>query len=421
MLDSQIQRERQHAVDDILGRYREWYLPHAMLVPRARFGLYAIAKGLLSPGDRILISPITCSTVINALLAARVTPVFVDIELATGNIDVSRLCDAELSNSRAIVTTNLYGNPDAVEDLKSIAASHNLLLIEDCAHVLQTCVSSREIGGIGDISVFSFKKYFDELGGVVCVRDEAVATKLRATIAAETTTPTAREERMRFCQFQLEKAAGSSIVRGLSSLHRRLRTIGIRRENRIHASMVGASHPAFTSSLPTTATLLRVADRLRRRQELIQARCAAARQLIANCPLPVKRSSSATQVVYLAVPFYSPNRDTIVTRLASRHIPTYFRYTPPMSKVFRNCSRLAHGFDEDRLEHWCRNILPVHPDFGLQFLQVLGQIPSRGDAPFGGAAPGQTCSRRVVIEVAIHVFSRFLVARPTKFEDLDGQ
>lgn len=375
MLARQIGHERQKAADAILGHYRDRFLPYAMLAPSGRFGLYVAAKAVLSPGDRVLISPITCRTVIYALLAAGVTPVFVDIELDTGNIDVSRLSHSDLNDARAIVTTNLYGNPDAVHDLKSMASSYDLLVIEDCAHVLHTRAGTQEIGSLGDISVFSFKKHFDELGGVVCARDPGVAAKLQARLTTETAMPSKAEEWLRYCQFRLTKATSPAIGRSFSSAYRRLRTAGGNRESdRQPRTVCVEQGPALSACLPTTATLLRMVAFLQRWQELIQARTLAARSLIARCPLPLKNNGSTDEVVYLALPFFSPDRDSIVAKLRSRNIPTYFLYTPAMSTIFRNCAKSSHGLDQERIDHWCRNILPVRPQFGEQFLEVLSQV-----------------------------------------------
>jgi hypothetical protein len=374
MLNRLIAQQRQEAVEAILGHYRNLYFPHAMLTPSARFALYATAKALLSPGDRVLISPITCHTVIHALLAARVTPVFVDIELATGNIDVSRLSESELRRARAIVTTNLYGNPDAVQDLRSITRSYGLLLIEDCAHVLHTRTGTQEIGSVGDISVFSFKKQFEELGGVVCARDAGAAVNIQSRIVAETTVPSVLEEQLRYCQFQLTKATNPLIVRVLSSIYRRLRTAAGRNGNNSQVAAATTERGlAFIRSLPTTATLLRVVDCLQRWRELIEARTLAAHNLIARCPLPMKNNSRADEVVYLAVPFFSADRDAIVAKLRLRTIPTYFLYTPAMNILFRDRAKVVDGFDENRIEHWSQNILPVLPQFGPQLLEVLGE------------------------------------------------
>ena len=377
MLHRRIAAAKQKSLEAILSHYRRLYLPHVMLVPTARYGLYVVAKELLAPGDRVLISPVTCRTVISALLAAKVTPVFVDIDTATGNIDVSRLAESELNAARAIVTTNLYGTPDQVRELKSIATSRSLLLIEDCAHVLRTSMRGAEIGGVGDVSVFSFKKHFDEPGGVICVRSENAAMKIQRRISAEMRLPSAREEQLRFCQFHLEKAIGVGMTRRFSSVYRHLRT-GERRPVERPLTEPISAPGAF---LPTTATLLRIADLLEHFQNLVESRGSIARQLIDSCSLSVKRAPWADELVYLAIPFFTEHRDAIAAKLESHGIPTYFRYTPAMHQVFRHGTEAASNLDQDRIEHWCKNILPVQPRFGQQFLEVLQEMSSNTASP----------------------------------------
>jgi len=371
MLDHQIESTRQEAVEAILRHYRNWYLPHVMLTPSARFGLYITAKTLLSRGDRVLVSPITCRTVIDALLEAGVVPVFVDIELSTGNIDVSRLSKSVLNNARAIITTNLYGSPDAIRDLRFMANTHKLLLIEDCAHVLRTRVETRELGTFGDVSVFSFKKHFDEVGGIICARDAAHGTRIQGRLIAEGTMPSAQEERLRFCQYRLMKATSPSIVRRLSAVYRHLVKVGGHHQNAEPARDFRST--ILNTTFPTIAALLRVLEFLRRREQLIAARTAAARTLIARCPLPMTNGRYNDDVVYLAVPFFSSNRDAVVGKLRARGIPMYFLYTPPMNVLFPDRTYSVPNLDQDRIDHWCRHILPVPPQCGEQFLEVIHQ------------------------------------------------
>ncbi len=348
-----------------------------MLVPTARYGLYVAAKQLLAPGDRVLISPVTCRTVISALLAAKTIPVFVDIDTATGNIDVSRVAQSELNTARAIVTTNLYGTPDQAQELKSLAASHNLLLIEDCAHVLRTSARGAEIGSFGDVSVFSFKKHFDEPGGVICVRSDNAAAKIQTRIAAELGWPSAQEEQLRLCQFRMEKAIGLGLTRRLSSVYRHLRA----GERHPAAESLPGSSSAAGVSLPTTATLLRMADFLQHWENLVESRSSMARNLIGSCSLSVKSAPWADEVAYLAIPFFTEHRDAIASELEAHGIPTYFRYTPAMNRVFRDRTQAARNLDEDRIDYWCKNILPVQPGFGERFLKVLKQMSSNTASP----------------------------------------
>jgi dTDP-4-amino-4,6-dideoxygalactose transaminase len=331
--------------------------------------LYAVARELLSPGDRVIISPITCRTVIEALLAAGVVPVFVDIESETGNIDPRRLSDCLLRAARAIVTTNLYGNPDNAPEVRRAAAKHDLLFIEDCAHVVYTVIAGRRVGSIGDVSVFSFKKYFGEPGGVITFRDEAAARKVRTRVAAEAGMPPEAEERLRWLQLLAQEVTPPSTAAWLSRMGGSLRRLA-----RISGSAQTAppsppqlSRPAF----PLAASLAKVARRLSKVDLFIAERMSSVRDLVAQCPLPLRRSRWADDVCYFVVPFFSARRDSIIAALKLRGVPTYFLYTPPVSEVFQAQLPTRQTFESAAVDFWCRNILPVNPGFAREFVDVI--------------------------------------------------
>jgi dTDP-4-amino-4,6-dideoxygalactose transaminase len=371
-----IQRRTEDARAAILGHYRDRYLGHAVLVPSARFGLYAAAKELLSAGDKVLISPITCRTVISALLAGGVRPVFTNIELETGNIDISKLNRETLRSAQAIVTTNLYGNPDRAADLQQIARRYGLLLIEDCAHVIDTKTGGQAIGSFGDVAVFSFKKYFDEPGGVLAVRSDESARALFERIGRETTPPPIFEERARFLQFVLGQAGATAITSGAAALYR------LRARRRTSAKPdsggAGGGHNIFAGSrplgtMPTAASLLRVEGILARWEALVRERNAAAAELVARCPLVLKRSRHAETVSYLVVPFFCHKRDDVVARLRERGTPTYFLYSPPMNQSFGHCVPES-GLNTELIDEWSRNILPIPPQFAKEYIEVIGSL-----------------------------------------------
>ncbi len=373
MLDRLIRRERRNAEANILRHYQDCYLREAVLAPSGRFGLYAVAKELLSPGDRVIVSPITCRTVIGALLAARVTPVFVDIEPNTGNIDHSKLSSTLLKSVRAIVTTNLYGNPDCISDIRKISDAYGLLLIEDCAHILRTTVGNSEVGGVGDLAVFSFKKFFDEPGGVVLLQSETAARRVRTRIETESAHPLATEDRLRYLQFLVHRSTSPWVTRTLSTMYRKATgNSGIQVPS--GPSESDDTDPKKRSTLPTTATLLRVAEVLQNREQLIKQRLEQIRELIAACPLPLKQSAFADQVCYLAVPFSSTNRDRIVEEMKRRGVPTYFLYKSRVNDELRHRCAAIPSLDRDMIDEFCQNILPINPRFGREYLEVISRI-----------------------------------------------
>jgi len=366
MLQAAINRERRKSEQAILQHYEELYHPHAVLVPSARFGLYAVAKELLSRGDRVLISPITCRTVVEALLAAGVVPVFVDIEPDTGNIDPGRLSDSVLTAARAIVTTNLYGNPDNAPHLRRAAAKHDLLFIEDCAHVIHTVIDGRRVGSLGDISVFSFKKYFDEPGGVITFRGEAAARAVRARVSAEAEMPEAAEERLRWLQLLAQEVTAPSTAAWLSKVGRSL----LGTPGGAQTASPSAPRPS-RPTFPLAAGLAKVARNLSKVDRFIAERMKTVRDLAAQCPLPLKRSRWADDVCYLVAPFFSAKRDSIIAALKRRGVPTYFLYTPPVSEIFRAQLAPEQTFTSAAVDFWCRHILPVNPNVAREFIDVI--------------------------------------------------
>ena len=368
MLSGILKRERNIATETILRHYRDRYHRHAVLVPSGRFGLYVVMREMLPPGSLVLISPVTCANVIRALLAAHVVPAFVDIELETGNIDVAKLPDALLNSARAIVTTNLYGNPDRATELESIARKHNLLLIEDCAHVLETSIGGRRIGSIGDVSVFSFRKYFQEPGGVVTLQNPEVASKIRAAVAAESMLLPQPVERRRYAQVLLVRGTSPAIAGPVSAIYRSLHKG--KGANGKDAGPEPRSEPAHLS-MPATASLMTVAGSLGRLDRFVSDRTAATRRLVARCPLPLKKSSSADHLCYFVVPFFTPRRDEIVSELERRGIQTYFRYSPPMNEMFRQELPSSNYLDSELVSYWCANVLPVDLRFSRHCVAVV--------------------------------------------------
>ncbi|MBS1824087.1 MAG: DegT/DnrJ/EryC1/StrS family aminotransferase [Acidobacteria bacterium] len=353
MLESIITSQRAKAAGAILEHYRGNYLPHAVIVPSARFGLYALAKELLRPGERVAVSPITCHSVIEALLAAAVVPVFTDIELETGNIDVARLAPL-LQSVRAVVTTNLYGNPDRAVEIKPMAAQHGVLVIEDCAHVLRTSLAGRRIGTVGDASVFSFKKFFGEGGGVVTTRDGDLAERIERRVSELSHPPACGQDALRLVQHTLLHTMPVS-ARWASVTYRRV--FGTR-------STARAKFDAHQEQ-PTTASLRRTADCVAQEDAAVEKRARRIRALRESCSLPFKSSPHADEVCYFAAPFFCSRRDQAIQTLKECGVDTYFLY-PPLNRAFPDLARTSF-LNLDLIHEWSRNILPVHPDCADEF------------------------------------------------------
>src|SRR5512132_4195207 len=115
-------------------------------MPSGRFAIHLAFRLLLSPGDRVLMSPLEDDTVFFGALAAGLRPVMAPVSTEDGNIRVEAVTDATWASIDAVLTGNMYGLPDRVVELRSLCARLEIPLIEDAAHALETEVGRRPVG-----------------------------------------------------------------------------------------------------------------------------------------------------------------------------------------------------------------------------------------------------------------------------------
>jgi len=110
----------------------------------------------VGPGDEVITTSNTFFATAEAIWLAGATPVFVDIEPRTKNIDVTKIEGAITPQTRAIVPVHLYGLPADMSAIARIARAHNLLVVEDCAQGIGARGDSFAIGELSDAVCLSF-------------------------------------------------------------------------------------------------------------------------------------------------------------------------------------------------------------------------------------------------------------------------
>ena len=118
-----------------------------------RFALMVAGVG---PGHDVITVAHTFIATTEAISQVGARPVFVDIDPRTWNIDVTRIESAITDRTRAIVPVHLYGQPADMEPIKTIAAKHDLMVIEDACQAHGARYQSEMAGSIGDLACFSF-------------------------------------------------------------------------------------------------------------------------------------------------------------------------------------------------------------------------------------------------------------------------
>jgi dTDP-4-amino-4,6-dideoxygalactose transaminase len=133
-----------------------------------------LAAGL-KPGDEVITTALTFCATVNAIIHTGATPVLVDVEADSMNIDPHAVEAAITERTRAILPVHFAGRPSAMDALVAIARKHNLKLIEDCAHAIETEYHGKKAGTFGEFGCFSFyatKNITTGEGGMVVAQDE---------------------------------------------------------------------------------------------------------------------------------------------------------------------------------------------------------------------------------------------------------
>lgn len=128
----------------------------------------------LQPGDEVIAPALTFCATVNAIIHAGATPVLVDVDPRTMNLDPAGVEAAITPRTRALVPVHFAGRACDMDALMDIAACHSLLVIEDCAHAIETTHRGRPVGTLGDFGCFSFyvtKNLATGEGGMVLAKD----------------------------------------------------------------------------------------------------------------------------------------------------------------------------------------------------------------------------------------------------------
>ncbi|HSZ64354.1 MAG TPA: UDP-4-amino-4,6-dideoxy-N-acetyl-beta-L-altrosamine transaminase [Terriglobales bacterium] len=141
----------------------------------------AFASGL-RPGDEAITTPMTFCATANCVLYQGATPIFADVSPDTLNLDPQKVSRRFSSHTKAVIAVDYAGHPAELDELGELAKQHKALLIEDASHALGAEYHGKRVGGIADMTVFSFhpvKHLTTGEGGMVTTNDPRLAETLR--------------------------------------------------------------------------------------------------------------------------------------------------------------------------------------------------------------------------------------------------
>jgi dTDP-4-amino-4,6-dideoxygalactose transaminase len=116
----------------------------------------ALEAAGVGSGDEVITSPITFASTANVIVHRGARPVFADVQPDTLNIDVDRLEAAITPRTKAVIPVDFAGHPADLDAIMALARNRNLVVIEDAAHSIGAEYGGRRVGGIADMTAFSF-------------------------------------------------------------------------------------------------------------------------------------------------------------------------------------------------------------------------------------------------------------------------
>lgn len=133
----------------------------------------------LKEGDIVFVSDLTFSATVNPICYEKATPVFIDSERDTWNMDPKALEKAfeKYPNPKAVICVHLYGTPAKLDEITEICEKHQVPLIEDAAESLSATYKGKQTGTFGKYGIYSFNgnKIITSSGGGMLVSEDAEA------------------------------------------------------------------------------------------------------------------------------------------------------------------------------------------------------------------------------------------------------
>lgn len=147
----------------------------------AALHLSMLAAGL-KPGDEVITTAMTFCATVNAIIHSGATPVLVDIDPVTMNIEPEQVEAKITTKTRGILPVHFAGRACNMDAITNIAKKHNLKVIEDCAHAIETEYHGKKAGTFGDFGCFSFyvtKNIVTGEGGMILTRSAEDAARIK--------------------------------------------------------------------------------------------------------------------------------------------------------------------------------------------------------------------------------------------------
>ncbi|MDT9691193.1 DegT/DnrJ/EryC1/StrS family aminotransferase [Streptomyces sp. P9(2023)] len=370
-------------------------------VPSCRFGLYLALRHWCAPGGRVLMSPVNDDVIFFVVLAAGLRPVQAPLDPRDGSIDLAAVPESVWRGLSAVLTTNLYGNPDPAPELRARCEASGIPLLEDAAHAIGSRVGGRPVGSWGEASVFSLSKHTGaKTGGFLTFADPAQRGELAAA-RDELLHPSRTASELAY----LVRPYAEATVRALrlvKAAHATLRLLGREERAEIRMPLRAGELKQALAAAPGlapfhswvrvdmhdyrlgagTVRVRRTGRLLARLDATLAAHRAGTERLAASewgAGAEGGRPGAGPDGVQplFRVPLLVDDRDAAIAALARRRIVTGYLYDPPLDtyagELFTDPSP-----DPEPAAWFARHALPVDP---RRADEVIGVLRAAGVRP----------------------------------------
>ena len=142
----------------------------------------SLAAAGVGVGDEVITTAVTFAATANVIVHQGATPIFVDVEKGTLNINASQIESRITEKTKAVMPVHLFGHPCDMDEILDVARKYKLLVVEDAAHAVGAEYHGRRVGNIGDMTSFSFyatKNMTTGEGGMLTTDNDEFAERVR--------------------------------------------------------------------------------------------------------------------------------------------------------------------------------------------------------------------------------------------------
>ncbi len=317
---------------------------HAIGVANGTDALLLSLRALgVKPGDEVITTPFTFIATAEVVSLLGATPVFVDIEVDTFNIDPNLIEAAITSRTKAIIPVHLFGHPAPMTEINAIAKKHHLFVLEDAAQAWGAWVEDQSstrngektyCGALADLGAFSFfpSKNLGAAGegGLVTTNDDALAEHVQ--------------------------------MLRMHGMKRRYYHDEVGYNSRLHAMQAAI----LSVKLPHST----------RWNDLRRAHAVRYKELLGDLPLGFPDERAGNGHVYHQYTLRSPRRDELIDKLTTAKIGSAIYYPVPLHRqtVYESLGLGEGSFPQS--ERACREVfsLPIFPELRNEEIEEVARV-----------------------------------------------